>query len=257
VLPDGRRAVRALSRTQVDDILTDLAALKAFNLDGSSLKIEDENFENEERREVIFLGSREKSYCLYVSGATGQPIPVKTSAHTIGQYRSPYPVDRERHWINEAWQYAICELLGPAREPPSWFELPATSQLTLTTLNLMDHYRKTCSPFDFLAVGELAFHRIVRCCEAPRPSCPLYRDRARWAEQPWRCLSCGASIDPYLADTEQPIFKTYHRVVASLAHAVELKRLAADGAEPAPNAVLGLTMPGRCTSRRLNTWAKR
>ena len=167
----------------------------------------------------------------------------KSTKTRNGQYRSPYPVDRERRWIGEAWQYAIAEALGMPTETPAWFELPATSQLTLTTLNLMEHYEKTSNPFDFLAVAQLAYPGLVRCCNAPRPSCTLYKDRARWAQQPWRCLTCGASIDPYLADTEQPIFETYRRVVASLAHAVELKRLSADGAEPTPGEMRGLTIP--------------
>jgi hypothetical protein len=188
-------------------------------------------------------GTREKSYYLFVSGDEGTPIPVKTSAHTIGQYRSPCPIDRERRWISEAWQYAICEVLSVPVEAPAWFDLPATSQLTLTTRKLMDHYQKTCKPFDFLAVAQLAYPGLLRCCVAPRPSCLLYRDRPRWVHQPWRCLSCGASIDPYLADTSQSIFKTYQRVVANLAHSVELKRLCADGTEPAPRAMRGLTIP--------------
>ncbi len=244
VLPDGRRAVRALSRAQVNDILDDLAALKVYDLDGSSFKIEDENVGDDgERREVVFLGSREKSYCLFVIGPDDVPIPVKTSAHTIGQYRSPYPTDRERRWIGEAWQYPIRETLGMPLEAPAWFELPATSQLTLTTLNLMEHYDKTSNPFDFLAVAQLVFPGLLRCCKAPRPSCPLYKNRTKWASQRWRCLSCGAPIDPYLADTEQPIFKAYRRVVASLAHSLELKRLCADGAEPMPGRMRGLTIP--------------
>ena len=243
-LRDGRRAVGGLSWAQLDRILDDLAALKVYDLDGSSFKIEDVNKDDKgKRREVIFLGSREKSYCLYVIGADGAPIPVKTSAHTIGQYRSPYPIDRECRWIGEAWQHAIRETLGMPMETPAWFELPATSQLTLTTLNLMEHYEKTSNPFDFLAVGQLTYPKLVRCCNAPRPSCLLYKDRARWAEQPWRCLSCGAPMDPYLADTGQPIFKSYRRVVAGLAHAVELKRLCADGTEPVPGKARGLTIP--------------
>ncbi len=243
VLPDGRRAVLALSWVQASRVLDDLAVLKAFHLDGSSFKIEKENFDDHgQRREVWFYGTREKSYCLFVIGDNGMPMPVKVSAHTIGQYRTPYPIDREGRWIGEAWQHAICEVLVQPVETPTWFELPATSQLTLTTRKLMDHYQKTCGPFDFLAVAQVAYPGLLRCCEAPRPSCPLYRDRATWAEQPWRCLSCGAPIDPYLADTEQPVFKAYYRVVASLAHAVELKRVLADGTEPAPG-MRGLTIP--------------
>lgn len=244
VLPDGRRGVRALAWTDVNRILDDLASLNVYDLDGSSFKIEDESRGNDGKpREVWFYGTREKSYCLFVLGADGTPIPVKTSAHTIGQYRSPYPVDRERRWIGEAWQYAIREVLALPVETPPWFELPATSQLTLTTRKLMDHYRKTCNPFDFLAVAQLAYPGLLRCCQAPRPSCALYRDRARWAQQRWRCLTCGTPIDPYFADTEQSIFKAYHRAVASLAHAVELKRLRADGAEPAQGTMRGVTIP--------------
>ena len=65
----------------------------------------------------------------------------------------------------------------------------------------------------------------------------------RWVEQPWRCLSCGESINPCLADTEQPIFKTYRRVVANLARSIELKRLCADGTEPMLGKMRGLTIP--------------
>jgi len=151
--------------------------------------------------------------------------------------------DRERRWIGEAWHYAICETLGLAMESPAWFDLRATSQLTLTTLNLLEHYEETSSPFDFLAVAQLASPALVRCCKAPRPSCPLYKDRARWLEQPWRCLGCGASIDPHLADTSRRSSRRFRRVVASLARSMELKRLSADGAEPAPGAMRGFTIP--------------
>ncbi len=136
----------------------------------------------------------------------------------------------------------MCEVLGAPMAVPPWFELPATSQLTLTTANLMEHYARTCDPFDFLVVAQLAYPGLLRCCDTPRPSCLLYADCTRWPEHHWRCLSCSAPIDPYLADTSQPIFKTYRRAVASLAHAVEVKRLPADGAEPRPDSMRGLTI---------------
>ncbi|MGC2634107.1 MAG: hypothetical protein WA215_07840 [Candidatus Cybelea sp.] len=69
-------------------------------------------------------------------------------------------------------------------ETPAWVDLLATSQLTLPTLSLMEHYDKTSNPFDFLAVGQPAYPGLLRCCDGPRPSSPLYKDRARWAEQP-------------------------------------------------------------------------
>jgi hypothetical protein len=246
-LHDGRRAVRALSWAQLDRILDDLAALKVYNsaiVPGSSFKVEDENIDVEgHRRELYFYGTREKSYALYAVNDDGELVLAKQSAHTIGQYRSPYPHDRERRWISEAWIRTIRQALGQTVEPPPWFEFPATSQLTLTTWNLTKHYRRTSSPFDFLAVAQLAYPGMLRCCEAPRPSCLLFKDVATWAEQDWRCLSCGAAIDPYLADTELPIFKMYRRVVANLAQSIELKRLPASGAEPTPETMRGLTIP--------------
>ena len=244
---DGSRAVRALSWREVDQVLGDLASLNVYNRDivkGSSFRLEDVNFDVEGgRQQLWFYGTREKSYALYALDDRSNPVIAKQSAHTIGQYSSPYPGDRERRWIAEAWEYTIRDALGMPVEAPAWFDLPATSQLTLTTRNVMKHYTKTSQPFDFLAVAQLAFPGLLRCCQAPRPSCPVYADRGRWAEQPWRCLSCGASINPYLADTEQSIFKTYRRVVANLTRSIELKRLVASGAEPTPATMRGLTIP--------------
>jgi hypothetical protein len=236
----------ALSWAQLDRILDDLAALKVYDpaiVPGSSFKIEGENFDPAgHRRELWFYGTREKSYALYTVNGD-ELVLAKQSAHTIGQYRSPYPRDRERRWIAEAWIHTIRQALGQTVEPLPWFELPATSQLTLTTWNLTKHYRKTTNPFDFLAVAPLAYPGMLRCCEAPRPSCLLFKDLATWAEQDWRCLTCGTAIESYLADTELPIFKMYRRVVANLAQSIELKRLPANGAEPTPETMRGLTIP--------------
>jgi hypothetical protein len=244
LIQNGQRTVRAISWAQVDGILADLAALKVFNLEGSSFKIEDVCLDvTGQKREVLFLGVREKAYCLYVIGIDGTPVPVKTSAHSIGQYRSPYPNDRDRLWIGEAWTFAIQKLLGmPADEPP-WLDLPATSQLTLSTATLMAHYQATSGPFDFVAVAQFAFPGFGQCCSAPRPSCMLYPDARQWSEQQWRCLSCGAPIDPFIHGTSQCAFKSYRRVIATLARPAELKRLGADGREPAPSGIRGLTMP--------------
>ena len=43
--------------------------------------------------------------------------------------------------------------------------------------------------------------------------------------------------------SEKSVFKTYRRVVASLAHAIELKRLSAHGTAPMPGKMRGLTIP--------------
>lgn len=248
VMPDGSRAVRALSWTQIDRLLDTLVALNVYDRDavpGSSFKIEDENFdEQHRRRQLWFYGTREKSYALYTREQDG-PVVVKHSAHTIGQYRSPHADDREGKWIVEAWTRAIHQALGLPAEDPAWIKLPALSQLTLTTWNVTKAYADTpgVHPFDFLLVAQVAFPGLLRCCHAPRPSCRLFPESERWAEQRWRCLTCGLPVRPRIADTDECLFKTYARVVGALTNAVELKRLCADGEEPNPQNMRGLTMP--------------
>lgn len=246
-MPDGTRAVRALSWVEVDRILEDLAALNVYDpsiVKGSSFQVEDENFdEHGQRREIVFYGTREKSYCLYARGENGEPVVVKHSAHTIGQYSSPLPGDRESTWIVEAWTHALREGLGLPVEDPAWFNLPALSQLTLTTWNVIKYYAQTpgVHPFDFLAVAQVAYPGLLRCCNAPRPSCPLFPDANRWTEQAWRCLTCDSPVNSYLADTGQSIFKTYSRAVGLLTHAIELKRLCSSGDEPNEENMRGFT----------------
>ena len=169
-LRDGRRAVRALSWAQLDRILNDLAALNVYDptiVPGSSFKIEDENFDpaGGHRRELWFYGTREKSYALYAVNGDDELVLAKQSAHTIGQYRSPYPRDRERRWIAEAWIRTIREALGQTVEPPWWFEFPATSQLTLTTWNLTKHIGRRATRLTFLRSRN---SRIPGCCVAAR-----------------------------------------------------------------------------------------
>lgn len=246
-MPDGSRAVRALSWQAVDHILCTLAALNVYDrtiVKGSSFEMEDENFDEQRRkRNLWFYGTREKLYALYVLRANGEPAIVKHSAHTIGQYSSPIPDDRDGKWIVEAWTHALCEALGHPSQRPQWFTQPALSQLTLTTWNVMKYYAQTprVRPFDFLAVAQVAFPGFLHCCHAPRPSCPLFPDAKRWAEQSWRCLTCDAPVRPYMVDTGLSIFKTYGRAVGLLTHAIELKRLCASGEEPSEESMRGFT----------------
>ena len=244
---NDRRAIRALSWTEVGDILDILSSLNPYRtIPGSSFKLEDENLdESEKHRELWFYGSREKSYALYTLSQIGEPTIVKNSAHTIGLYSSPLPGDKEQCWITEAWTFTIRKALGLPVEVPTWFDLPALSQLTLTTWHTMKRYANTPNvhPFDFLAVAQTAYPGMLACCDAPRPSCPLFPDIQQWTKQPWRCLGCGMPINPFMTDTEQSIFKTYGRVVGQLAQAIEIKRLPANGVEPTRENMRGFTIP--------------
>jgi hypothetical protein len=96
-------------------------------------------------------------------------------------------------------------------------------------------------PFDFLIVATptRSFSDFAQgytaCCEDQRPSCFLFDDPADWASQEWRCLRCGEL-------TPTPRFRSYESVLHGTLDSFEVKRLCADGAEPGPNTMRGLTI---------------
>ena len=181
----------------------------------------------------------EKLYALFTLDERREPVIRKYSSHVLGQYRSPIPGDRHG-WIIDAWKREIRASLGRPVEPFAWEQYPAISQLTLTTWNVFEPYRENerLHPFDFLAVGvvnrsaiDLAIEEVEeleRCCDEPRPACPLFADLARWHEQDWRCLRCGTPWDFEL----RPRLKIYGSLIRSTLQGVERKRLAADGSVP-------------------------
>jgi DNA-binding phage protein len=77
---------------------------------------------------------------------------------------------------------------------------------------------------------------LTVCCADPRPSCFLFDDPAAWEAQDWRCLRCGKPM-PSLR------FRSYDSVLHGTLDSFEVKRLCADGSEPGPKTMRGLTIP--------------
>lgn len=243
-LPDGTRAVRALSWAQVEAIRERFASLNPYDrtrIPGSILKLEDENFtddRHQERCELYCYAVSEKLYALYTLDDRGEPVIRKYSSHVLGQYRSPILDDRHG-WIIEAWKREIRAALGKPIEPFAWEAYPAIAQLTLTTWSVFRPYREKARlrPFDFLAVGvvnrsaiDAAIEEVAgaeRCCDEPRPACTLFADAAQWSGQDWRCLRCGEPWD----FERRPRLKTYGSLIRSALGGAERKRLCADGSE--------------------------
>jgi hypothetical protein len=244
-LPNGSRGLHALSWEEVETIRERFASLSPYNrtiAPGSVLKLEDENFVDKRRTarcELCCYAVSEKLYALFTLDKRGEPVIRKYSSHVLGQYRSPIQGDRHE-WIIDAWKREIRAALGRPTEAFAWEQYPAISQLTLTTWNVFEPYRENdrLRPFDFLAVGvvnrsaiDLAIEEVAgleRCCEDPRPGCPLFSDPKEWREQDWRCLRCEAPWDFEL----RPRLKTYGSLIRSTLRGVERKRLCADGSEP-------------------------
>jgi hypothetical protein len=204
-LPDGTRAVRALSWAEVETIRAIFQTLNPYRdpaIVGDVLKLEDENFADADRiirRQLWCFNVSEKSYALFNLGDDGRPIVRKYSSLVLGQMRSPIPGDWSGKWILDAWEREISAALGLPVEPFPWEQYPAIAQLTISTWNALRPYRENAGlrPFDFLAVGMMS-HKLSEvaanpyvCCAKPRPVCPLFSDPAKWRAQDWRCLRCG------------------------------------------------------------------
>ena len=143
-----------------------------------------------------------------------------------------------------AWRRKIRAAFGSPVEPFSWEEQPALAQLVLSTWSVIKPYlqNQNIRPSDFLLVATLGrslsdfadVHGV--CCPAPQPSCFLFDDPAEWASQEWRCLRCGKP-------TPSLRFRSYASVIHGTLDSFEVKRLCANGDEPGPNTMRGLTIP--------------
>ncbi len=209
------------------------------------MKPENENFAADKKTpaQLWFYGVSEKVYALFNIDLDDAPVIRKYSAHALGQYQTPIAGDRQREWIGLAWQRKIRAAFGDPIEPFAWEQQPALAQLTLSTWSVMKPYLQNSSirPFDFLIVATptRSFSDFAQgyaaCCEDQRPSCFLFDDPADWASQEWRCLRCG---EP----TPTRRFRSYESVLHGTLDSFEVKRLCADGAEPGPNTMRGLTI---------------
>jgi hypothetical protein len=176
--------------------------------------------------------------------AHGDPVIRKYSAHALGQYRSPITGDRKREWIEAAWRRKIRAAFGAPVQTFPWEEQPALAQLTLSTWSVMKPYAQNPNirPFDFLLVA--APSRSIcdlasgyrSCCADRRPSCFLFDNPAAWQSQEWRCLRCAQPFP-------SPRFRSYGSVTRGTLDSFEVKRLCANGDEPGPNTMRGLTIP--------------
>lgn len=172
--PDGRDAVPALSWAQVDEVLAGLEALNPYapGTVPRLVKLEDENFapgDMSTSRELHGLASSSKRYVAYSRTPDGVVVR-KPSEHGLGLYRPPVPPRPDwdapwREWAEIVWRRIIDEAEGrdPGPEPP-WFDLPAVSQLPVSSPGVLDPFRalndgrpyaEQVKPFGFLLLGHV------------------------------------------------------------------------------------------------------
>lgn len=213
----GREAVRALSWKQVDEITAQFSALNPYDrpaIPGSVLKIEDDNFEpnTKKQRQLYCLAISAKRYALFLKDRAGKPILLRAEAnneqdkwseHGLGHLLNPTdPKSEDRAWIGQIWLAMIRRSLGLPTEPLAFEHAPAVGRVSvsspalmkpLTALNKGKRYSDCVKPFNFLLTAHVQpfghpagadpkhFHLIA----------PYQPDSRRWLKLHW--------IDQYMS----------------------------------------------------------
>jgi hypothetical protein len=171
---DGMDAVRALSWAEVDEVLAGLESLLPYapGTIRSLVKLEEQNYargDSSRPLELFALATSSKRYVLYSRTAEGVDVR-KASNHGLGLYTSPIPSrdgwdEGWPEWVDLVWRriIALAEGRGPGPEP-EWFDLPAVSQLPVSSpavlapfraFNAGKPFRDYVKPFGFLTLGHV------------------------------------------------------------------------------------------------------
>ena len=169
-MSDGRRAIKALSWQQVDEIAARFRKLSPYrDKSRSILKIERDNYDLGEQRQIYCFAISAKRYALFVLDDNGEPVLLQKgvnnhedrwSEHGLGHLRNPYDFESEdRSWIAQVWLNIIRAALALPIQPLGFEYLPALGRITITSpermrslakLNRARDYEDRLKPFDFL-----------------------------------------------------------------------------------------------------------
>lgn len=211
---NGKPAIRPLSWAQVDAIAERFAALSPYDrtaIPGSILKIEDDNFDPETRRQrqLWCLAISAKRYALFVRDPIGKPALLRQginnkedrySEHGLGHLLNPAdPQSDDRSWIAQAWLNIVRRSLGRSTKPLGFEKRVAVGRITVSSpnalkpleaLNTGKPYGEQIKPFNFIischvsklghpiGVDPERFHLI-----APYETNPRQWEKAQWIDQ--------------------------------------------------------------------------
>ena len=260
--PGGETGVRALSWTQVREIIDLIDVLKPYGreVENSLLRFEDVNFRDGQQVQLYAYGLSAKRYCLFVEGPNGPDI-VKASEHGLGHLMNPTdPEDTLRgpsgapKWIEEVWRGLVLANRGQqSSEFPSWFIRPAvarhgfTSPALIRPLYRVQVDRPYCDqvkPFSFALKCYVQPHGTPAGTDPG--TChlitPFERDGRRWLNQDWFDTASGTVCRiASRATTSQRVarVKSVADIVADYAAHPEAKSAGPTG-EPTGPATAGL-----------------
>jgi hypothetical protein len=259
-LPDGGEAIKALTWSDVDEIVDEFRSLNPYDrtvVPGSILKIEDDNFdpETKRQRQLYCFAISSKRYALFVRDSKGQPTLTKWSEHGLGHLCNPTDLDSDdRRWIPQVWLNIVRRALGLRTRPLPFEQRPAIGRVTisspavmrpLATLNEGRPYGQQLKPFNFLLTCHVRTfgHPSDADPERFHLIAPYESDPERWTDIEWIDQYSGT---PYRITTEGhhggrgvARVKTYGDVFDEYEWHPESKSAAANG-EPAGKQTIGL-----------------
>jgi hypothetical protein len=240
-VPDGREAVKALSRREVEQITETIQKLSPYSSTIKLLKIDKANFDRNGKPHQLFgIGYSAKRYCLF----TEKEI-IKPSEHGLGPYFVPAYKDDERfwkpddclkddvylRWVKELWEV----LLGMRKVLPKWASYYSMRKYAVTTPNILKKLRRldrdAAKPYSF-CIGPISSFggdtKVTPYCEDPE----------RWKDREYVSLKTGhktrlSSIqedcegeESFLIDDAPHKLK---KVIDNYSKSIEHKSLAPDG----------------------------
>lgn len=258
---DGRPAIRALSKQQVEEALVrrfeQLNPYDRQRVPGSILKVEDVNFVDGRWTQLYAFPISAKRYVLLNLGPRDEPILRKPSEHGLGHLLDPTrkpgdPQDYEQgvtrkeqwpRWIGDVWRWILAEARGQPLPPPDWFARPAVSQLTVSSPRLLGTfaqcnagrtYDEGVKPMSFGLTVYLDRHQLPIGVKRTQFQlvAPYETDASRWLAMSWiekyTTVAYRITTNP-LADPDAIVVRTIGGEVDRYRAHPESKSADADG----------------------------
>jgi hypothetical protein len=208
---DGKQAVRALSRKQVQDISELFAALNPYNREavpGSVLKIEEDNFDptTGRQRQLYCFAISAKRYTLFTLDENGEPVMLRKkrnnksdrwSQHGLGHLLNPTDTTSEdRDWIGQVWLRMLRRSYALRTESLSFEALPAPGRVSVgspatmrcfTSFNARKAYSQQIKPFNFVLTCQVRQlgHPVGVDPEHFHLIAPFDGNPSRWINADW------------------------------------------------------------------------
>jgi hypothetical protein len=264
--------VRALSREQVDGVVSRFAAVNPYDraaVPGSVLKVEDDNYAlcslaghdrdrygrpqqcvcTRERLELSCFAISAKRHALSNLEGSGEPVLRKWSEHGLGHLLNPTDPDAdERDWMKQVWLNLAREGQGLPVTEPAWLDLPAVSRVSVSGWQLNELLKGLDRAADYLARVKPGNFLLIAQADPymsgddwPVLVAPYERNPRKWLGLPWldRKTSDESTVttDDREAGSGVVRVKSYRDVLDAYRVHPDAKSLGPDGQPCGPETV--------------------